>query len=170
MGQQQRQGRLVDDLFFSGKSSFWTTDGVSTPCISTSRRRGPGRRSNPQGAELGRVGQRGGRPALTSLGNILNGARVDPFPSFDPPPRFNDHHPARRCRPGCRFLLRQQFRIYHEPYLIWDWETWAMVLATCTVYRVEVDGITPGCHPGRKVKSTRYIVDFSLLPDYQGKG
>jgi len=73
--------------------------------------------------------------------------------------------------PDVDFYYRQQFRIYHEPYLIWDWETWAMVLATCTVYRVEVDGNYAGdVILEGKVKSTRYIVDFSLLPDYQGKG
>ena len=73
--------------------------------------------------------------------------------------------------PNVDFYYRQQFRIYHEPYLIWDWETWAMVLATCTVYRVEVDGNYAGdVILEGKVKSTRYIVDFSLLPDYQGKG
>jgi GNAT superfamily N-acetyltransferase len=73
--------------------------------------------------------------------------------------------------PEVDFYFRQQFRIYHEPYLIWDWETWSMVLATCTVYRVEVDGIYAGdVILEGKPKGTRYIVDFSLLPEYQGKG
>jgi GNAT superfamily N-acetyltransferase len=46
-----------------------------------------------------------------------------------------------------------------------------MVLATCTVYRVEVDGIYAGdVILEGKPKGTRYIVDFSLLPEYQGKG
>ncbi len=73
--------------------------------------------------------------------------------------------------PDVDFYYRQQFRIYHDPYLIWDWETWSMVLATCTVYRVEVDGNYAGdVILEEKPKGTRYIVDFSLLPEYQGKG
>jgi GNAT superfamily N-acetyltransferase len=68
------------------------------------------------------------------------------------------------------FYYRQQFKIYHEPYLIWDWETWEMVLATCAVYRVEVDGNYAGDFILEGKSSARYIVDFSLLPEYQGKG
>ena len=73
--------------------------------------------------------------------------------------------------PDPEFYFQHQFAIYHEPYLIWDRETWEMVLATCAVYRVEVDRkyagdvILEGKPGGR-----RYIVDFSLLPEYQGRG
>jgi len=73
--------------------------------------------------------------------------------------------------PDVDFYYRQQFKIYHEPYLIWDWETWEMLLATCRIYRVEADGEYAGdVILEGKPKGTRYIVDFSLLPDYQGKG
>lgn len=64
-----------------------------------------------------------------------------------------------------------QFKIYHESYLIWDRDIWETVLATCGVYRIEVDGEYAGDvlleDEGRGTKS---IVDFSLLPGYQGKG
>jgi GNAT superfamily N-acetyltransferase len=73
--------------------------------------------------------------------------------------------------PDVDFYYHQQFRIYHEPYLIWDRETWEMVLTTCKVYRVEVDGEYVGdVILEGKPKGTQYIVDFSLLPEYQGKG
>ena len=73
--------------------------------------------------------------------------------------------------PDVDFYYRQQFKIYHEPFLIWDWETWEIILATCKTYRVEVDGKYAGdVILEGKPKGTRYIVDFSLLPDYQGKG
>ncbi|HXZ37489.1 MAG TPA: GNAT family N-acetyltransferase [Thermodesulfobacteriota bacterium] len=73
--------------------------------------------------------------------------------------------------PSPDFYFHHQFAIYHESYLIWDRGTWEMVLATCAVYRVEVDGNYAGdvILEGRP-KGTRYIVDFSLLPEYQGKG
>ena len=73
--------------------------------------------------------------------------------------------------PSPDFYFHTQFAIYHEPYLIWDRGTWEMVLATCAVYRVEVDGNYAGdvILEGRP-KGTRYIVDFSILPEYQGKG
>lgn len=73
--------------------------------------------------------------------------------------------------PDVDFYYRRQFEIYYEPYLIWDWDTWEAVIAACTVYRIEVDGeyggdvILEGRGKGRK-----YIVDFGLLPEYQGKG
>jgi len=85
------------------------------------------------------------------------------------------------------FYYDHQFEIYHEPYLIWDKETWETVLTTCQVYRIEVNpaprvktrGFT-GCEvKGRyagdviledRGKGTKYIVDFSVLPEYQGKG
>ncbi len=38
------------------------------------------------------------------------------------------------------FYYHQQFKIYREPYLIWDRETWEAVLGVCAVYRIEVDG------------------------------
>jgi ribosomal protein S18 acetylase RimI-like enzyme len=73
--------------------------------------------------------------------------------------------------PDVDFYYRYQFRIYHEPYLIWDKETWKAVLATCTIYRIEVDGNEAGDvileDRGKGVKS---IVDFSILPEYQSKG
>ena len=85
------------------------------------------------------------------------------------------------------FYYDHQFEIYHEPYLIWDKETWETVLTTCQVYRIEV---TPalrartGAFTGYGLneryagdvvledrgKDTKYIVDFSILPEYQGKG
>jgi len=73
--------------------------------------------------------------------------------------------------PDPDFYYQQQFAIYHESYLIWDRETWETVLATCDVYRIEIDGKCGGDvileDRGRGVK---YLVDFSVLPDYQGKG
>jgi GNAT superfamily N-acetyltransferase len=73
--------------------------------------------------------------------------------------------------PDLDFYYRQQFKIYHESFLIWDRETWQMVLGTCAVYRVEVDGKYAGdVILEGKPKGTRYIVDFSLLSEYQGKG
>jgi GNAT superfamily N-acetyltransferase len=69
------------------------------------------------------------------------------------------------------FYYHQQFKIYHEPYLIWDRETWEAVLTTCDVYRIEVNGRCAGdLILERRGKGTVYIVDFSLLPEYQGKG
>jgi GNAT superfamily N-acetyltransferase len=73
--------------------------------------------------------------------------------------------------PDVDFYYRYQFKIYHEPYLIWDKKTWKAVLATCTVYRIEADGDDAGDvileEEGRGAKS---IVDFSILPEHQGKG
>ena len=73
--------------------------------------------------------------------------------------------------PDSEFYFQHQFAIYHEPYLIWDREIWGMVLATCAVYRVEVDGRYAGdvILEGKR-RGAWYIVDFSLLPEYQGKG
>jgi GNAT superfamily N-acetyltransferase len=69
------------------------------------------------------------------------------------------------------FYYRQQFKIYHEPYLIWDKETWGEILATCTVYRIEIDGKWAGDVIWEDTgKGEKYIVDFSILPEYQGKG
>jgi GNAT superfamily N-acetyltransferase len=69
------------------------------------------------------------------------------------------------------FYYHQQFKIYYEAYLIWDRETWETILTTCDVYRLEIDGGYAGdvILEGRG-KGTKYIVDFSVLPDYQGKG
>lgn len=73
--------------------------------------------------------------------------------------------------PDPDFYYRQQFKIYHEPYLIWGRETWEAVVAACHVYRIEIDGRYGGDvileDTGKGVK---YIVDFSILPEYQGKG
>ncbi len=73
--------------------------------------------------------------------------------------------------PDPDFYYAQQFKIYQEPYLIWDMETWEDVLGSCAVYRIEVDGEYAGdviLEDGRR--GTRYIVDFSILPEYQRKG
>ena len=73
--------------------------------------------------------------------------------------------------PDIDFYYYQQFKIYHEPYLIWDRDIWKTVLATSTVYRIEADGKYAGdvILEGRG-KGTKYIVDLSVLPEYQGKG
>ena len=69
------------------------------------------------------------------------------------------------------FYYRQQFKIYREPYLIWDKETWEAVLTTCTVYRIEIDGKWAGDVIGEdRGEGAKNIVDFSILPEYQGKG
>ena len=85
------------------------------------------------------------------------------------------------------FYYNHQFKIYHEPYLIWDKYTWETVLTTCNVYRIEVNpaphvktwGFTGYGVNGRyagdviledRGKGTKYIIDFSVLPEYQGKG
>jgi GNAT superfamily N-acetyltransferase len=73
--------------------------------------------------------------------------------------------------PDPDFYYRYQFKIYHEPYLIWDRDVWEAVLDSCAVYRIEVDGAYGGdvLLEGR-AKDRKYIVDFSILPEYQGKG
>jgi ribosomal protein S18 acetylase RimI-like enzyme len=73
--------------------------------------------------------------------------------------------------PDPDFYYHQQFRIYHDPYLIWDMETWEAVLDSCTVYRIEANGEYAGdvLLEDRR-RGTRYIVDFSILPEYQRKG
>jgi len=54
--------------------------------------------------------------------------------------------------------------------LIWDRETWKTVLTTCDVYRIEIDGRYGGdVILEDRGKGIKYIVDFSVLPDYQGK-
>jgi ribosomal protein S18 acetylase RimI-like enzyme len=73
--------------------------------------------------------------------------------------------------PDPKFYYHQQFEIYHEPYLIWDKETWETILATCDVYRIEIDGRCGGdVILEDRGKGIKYIVDFGILPDYQGKG
>src|SRR4030065_274989 len=73
--------------------------------------------------------------------------------------------------PDIDFYYYQQFKIYQEPYLLWDRETWEGVLSACTVYRIEVDEKVAGdviLEESRK--GILYIVDFGLLPEVQGKG
>lgn len=73
--------------------------------------------------------------------------------------------------PDPDFYYRQQFKIYHEPYLIWDKETWKAVLAACDVYRIEIDGRYGGdVLLEDRGKGMKYIVDFSILPEHQRKG
>ena len=73
--------------------------------------------------------------------------------------------------PDIDFYYQYQFKIYHEPYLIWDRHIWKTVLTTCTVYRIEVDGKYAGdvLLEGRG-RGTKSIVDLSILPEYQGRG
>ncbi len=74
-------------------------------------------------------------------------------------------------KPDINFYYRHQFEIYHESYLIWDWETWEAVLNTCTVYRIEADEQYAGdVILEAKGKRTKSIIDFSILPEYQGRG
>ena len=73
--------------------------------------------------------------------------------------------------PNAHFYYHQQFAIYHEPHLIWDRETWETVLATCDVYRIKIDGRCGGDIILEDIgKGVKYVVDFSILPNYQGKG
>jgi GNAT superfamily N-acetyltransferase len=73
--------------------------------------------------------------------------------------------------PDIDFYYQNQFQIYREPFLIWERDIWETVLATCDVYRIEVDREYAGDvlleNEGRGSKS---IVDFGLLPRYQGRG
>ena len=73
--------------------------------------------------------------------------------------------------PDPDFYYHLQFKIYREPFLIWDKETWKNVLSTCDVYRLEIDGRYGGdVILEDRGKGIKYIVDFSVLPEYQGKG
>jgi len=73
--------------------------------------------------------------------------------------------------PDTEFYYDQQFNVYHEPYLIWDEDTWEVLLSTCAVYRIKVNGRYAGdVLLEARGKGTKYIVDFSILPEYQGKG
>ncbi len=73
--------------------------------------------------------------------------------------------------PDIDFYYLHQFKIYHHSYLIWDRETWEIVLATCVVFQIEMDGRYAGdVILEDRAKGTKTIVDFSVLPEYQGKG
>jgi GNAT superfamily N-acetyltransferase len=73
--------------------------------------------------------------------------------------------------PDIDFYYYQQFKIYQEPYLVWDRETWEGVLSACKVYRIEVDEKVAGDVILEKSrKGSLSIVDFGLLPEYQGRG
>ncbi len=73
--------------------------------------------------------------------------------------------------PDTEFYYLHQFEIYRDSYLIWDRETWEIVLSTCTVYRIEVDGKYAGdVILENRGKGAKSIIDFSVLPEYQGRG
>lgn len=73
--------------------------------------------------------------------------------------------------PDADFYYRQQFKIYRESYLIWDRETWNAILTACSVYRIEIDGRFGGdVLLEDRGKGIKYIADFSILPEHQGKG
>ncbi len=73
--------------------------------------------------------------------------------------------------PDVDFYYYAQFRVYQEPYLLWDREIWEAVAASCDVYRIEVDGKYAGdIIVEDRGKGTEYIVDFSILPEHQRKG
>ena len=73
--------------------------------------------------------------------------------------------------PDTDFYYFHQFKIYHDSYLIWDRDTWEAVLNTCSVYRIEVDGKYAGdVILEDRGKGTKSVIDFSVLPEYQGRG
>jgi ribosomal protein S18 acetylase RimI-like enzyme len=73
--------------------------------------------------------------------------------------------------PSVDFYYHQQFKIYNEPYLIWERDTWESILASCDTYRIEVNGKYAGdVILEDSGKGTKYLLDFSILPEYQGKG
>lgn len=75
------------------------------------------------------------------------------------------------AHPDPDFYFRQQFEIYHEPYLIWDKETWETILTACDVYRLEIGGRYAGdIIIEDRGKGMKYIIDFSIMPGYQGIG
>jgi GNAT superfamily N-acetyltransferase len=77
----------------------------------------------------------------------------------------------RDLNPSADFYYHQQFKIYHEPYLIWDRDTWDSIIAACDTYRIEVNGRYAGdVILEERGRDTKYLVDFSILPEYQGKG
>ena len=64
-----------------------------------------------------------------------------------------------------------QFRIYQESYLIWSRDTWEAIINTCDVFQIEVNRKYAGdVILEDRGKGKNMIVDFSLLPEYQGKG
>ena len=73
--------------------------------------------------------------------------------------------------PSVDFYYHQQFRIYREPYLIWGKNTWNSILAACDMYRIEVNGKYAGdVILEERGRDAKYLVDFSILPECQGKG
>ena len=73
--------------------------------------------------------------------------------------------------PDTDFYYDHQFEIYHESYLLWNKEIWETILTTCDVYRIEVDGKYAGdVILEERGRERKYVIDFSLLPDYQRKG
>jgi len=72
--------------------------------------------------------------------------------------------------PDLDFYYQSQFKIYHDSYLICDKETWKIVFITWTVYRIQVDGKYAGDIIFHRKSDTTYILDFSILPEYQRKG
>jgi GNAT superfamily N-acetyltransferase len=77
----------------------------------------------------------------------------------------------KETNPDADFYCRLQFEIYHEPYLIWSRETWAATLASSDVYHIEINGRYAGnVILEDRGKGERYLADFSLLPEFQGKG
>jgi GNAT superfamily N-acetyltransferase len=77
----------------------------------------------------------------------------------------------RDLNPSVDFYYQQQFTVYHEPYLIWDRDTWESILVACDIYRIEVNGEYAGdVILEDRGKGTKCLLDFSILPEYQGKG
>ena len=73
--------------------------------------------------------------------------------------------------PDVDFYYNYQFEIYHEPYLLWNKDLWETILTTCDVYHIEVDGKYAGdVIWEERDRDRKYIIDFSLLPEYQRKG
>ena len=72
--------------------------------------------------------------------------------------------------PDLDFYYQSQFKIYHDDYLIWDKETWEIVFITGTVYRIEVEREYAGDIIFQRKRYITHILDFSILPEYQGKG
>ena len=73
--------------------------------------------------------------------------------------------------PDVDFYYEAQFEVYHEPYLLWNRQIWEAVAAACDVYRIEAEGEYAGdIILENRGKGTAYIVDFSILPDYQRRG
>ncbi len=73
--------------------------------------------------------------------------------------------------PDIDFYYDRQFEIYHDLYLLWDKEIWETILTTCDVYRIEAEGKYAGdVILEERGRDRHYIIDFSLLPEYQRKG